>query len=239
MDTTKLIEDDLDSLDFKNQASAVASKIKTASANTAAPTKGTFTLKFGDKKLKEYGDGLDRVKPDKDKKLRFALIPGVNMVAASTHFISTGDKKGLFICPGNCPRCKTEDARLTVAALVLVYSNADSETGKLAKDSVPSYKIGYLSLSQSVANAIGDLAQEDGTPYDFDIAMGFDGRRYSVTVIARTPRYVQLGDTDKVIALAKPFIPLLQGKVGRVASAQVLASGVGTGSLADLSDMDE
>jgi hypothetical protein len=128
---------------------------------------------------------------------------------------------------------------MTVAALVLQYTNADSETGKLDKDVAPSYKIGYLSLSQTVANAIGDLAQEDGTPYDVDIAMGFDGRRYSVIVISRAPRYVQLGDTEKVMALAKPLIPLLAGKVGRVATAEVLrGGGSNSASLDDLRDMD-
>jgi len=241
LDTSRLIDDDLDNLEFNNKATAVAKTPHTKSVTTAAPAGHTFSLKFGDKRLKEYGDGLDRIKPDKDKKIRFALVPGVDMVAAETHFIATGDKKGLFICPGvGCPRCKTEDSRLTVAALVVQYTNADTETGKLAKEAVPAYKVGYLSLSQTVANAISDLAEENGTPYDCDIAMGFDGRRYSVTVIARTPRYVSLGDTEKVAAMAKPVIPLLAGKVGRVASAEVLrGAGSNRASLDDLNDMDE
>ena len=149
----------------------------------------------------------------------------------------TGPKKGLFSCLGtSCPLCKREDPRWTIAALVVAYLNADPDTAKMSPDATPQYKIGYLSLSQSNFKAISELAEEGKSPFDVDIAMAYDGRRYNFIVINSVPRYVALGDTEKILEMAKPFIPLLKNKVGRKPTTDVLRAAPEEANLSDMED---
>lgn len=210
----KNVPEDLDDISLPTlRASA---KFTASATPTAAPAK-SFGVSWGDRNIAVVGDGLDRLKCDVGKKLRFAIIPGFEPQGAKTHFIAAGDKKGLFRCPGEgCPRCAAGDeARWTIAALAVAYTNADAETGKLATDAVPAYKVGYLSLSQSNFKSISEAPEEGKSPLDVDLAMSFDGRRYGFNVISSTPRYVAVGDTEKIVALAKEQAHKLLNKIGR------------------------
>ena len=205
----------------------------------------SFAISWGDKNVAVIGDGLDRIKPETGKHVRFALVPGYEPVAAKAHFIGTGTTKGLFRCPSkNCPRCAAgEEARWTIAALAVQYRNADVETGKLPTATVPDYKIGYLSMSQSVFKSLGELPEEGKTPYDVDYAMTSDGRRFASRVIGSSPRYKSRGDEAAILELAKPHAAKLVNKIGRPITAAALKALGGTGegltlgqALADMDD---
>jgi hypothetical protein len=234
-----LIPDDLDELPKPTAealAKAVASETKTPNATTTVAS-APSSIKWGDKNVATVGDGLDRIKTDPGKVIRFALVPTYDPTAAKSHFIGTGERKGLFRCPGaNCPRCKAgEEARWTVAAMAVQYINADLETGKLPTDAVPVYKIGHLSLSQSNFKAIGELPEEGKSPYDVDFKMMFDGRRYTFSVIASTPRYKARNEEATILELAKPHAAKLANKVGRAITAAALKAIGSTGEPMSLS----
>jgi hypothetical protein len=136
-------------------------------------------LEWGDEKTMSRSGGLDRLRPEKGKAVRFAIIPWLKPLRALTHFI---DKKGTFRClatedePGLCCKKLAEDGQLTIAALVLHYTNAPSKDGKYRKDEhgrVPpiEWAIEYVQLGQTNYRDISELAPEGKVVTDLDIVM--------------------------------------------------------------------
>jgi hypothetical protein len=190
----------------------------------AAATTQTLTtsLSWDNAKPIAIGDGLDRIKPDTGKVVRFALIPGVAPEMALTHFVALQGKSARsYLCSGaGCPICASGDSpRKAIVALAVQYLNADPTTAKLPEGVAPEYKIGYLSLTATTFNLVLQAAPEGSRATDIDFAQTFDGRRYNYRLLAPTARYVKLGDKDKVAALAAPFAPKLRNKLGSAVPA--------------------
>ena len=97
---------------------------------------------FGDQKLMAKGDGLNRIRADKQKVVSFALLPFIKPKAGKSHFVETKEKKGTFRCVAvksedETPYCclkLEQEGMLHVVALAIQYANADTKTGGYAKD---------------------------------------------------------------------------------------------------------
>ncbi len=215
MNTLPTFDDDLDVL-------APSAAANTTNNNNNNPD--ADSISWGDEEVGRVGDGLNRLKPEANKKIRVALIPGVKPRAGRVHWIESGQTKGNFRCSGTgCPLCLGGNAaRYSVAAVAIQYTNADPVTGKLPKDTPLAYQVGYLAMGQQAFRAVSDIAPEGSTPADVDILISFDGRRYDYKAACSPPRYRQAGDDEKVKALAAPELNKLGGKVGRNATPQQL-----------------
>jgi hypothetical protein len=140
---------------------------------------------WGDEKIKSYSDGLDRLRPDKGSSVRFAILAKTDfpsaklMKKAYTHFI---DKKGTYQClktedtPGECCRKLGEDSYLTLAALVLCYTNANKQGRYLPIEGTKSlppieWKIMYVQLGKTNYADIDGLPEEGSKVADIDIIM--------------------------------------------------------------------
>lgn len=213
------IEIPQDELDF------VAARTKPASTPTAiAPDRDLPTARkpiaidWGSATRLKVGDGLDRLKPDQGKAIRFAVLPGQPIYQETIHFLTlAGQSKRPYICGGEgCPACAAggEGPKLSVVCLALQYLNADAVSAKLANDTEPIYKVGYLALSVSNYNAIVDGVEEGSRPSDVDYRMSYDGKRFDFHVISSKARYIARGDQARILAMAKPLTPLLRNKMG-------------------------
>jgi hypothetical protein len=149
-------------------------------------------VEWGDEKLMAY-DGLQRIKSEKGKVKRFAILPFCKPKKAMLHYV---EGKGYFRClstedhVGICCK-KMDESDLRVVALAVEYTNASQKDGKYKKDAkgnVPpiEYQIGYVQLSRSNFRAISNLPDEEGTVYDMDVVMstkqngiGFDFTKVS------------------------------------------------------------
>jgi hypothetical protein len=205
-------ENDLDNIQAPTTQSTQPAKTNGKFGSTPPPK-----LTWGDQSV-QSGDGLNRIKATADQQKRFALVPGLDPVGQLTHFINAGQRKGLYVCPGNgCVVCPREDARWNGVALAIEYTNADVN-GKLAADKKPEYRIGYISLSAAHFKTLSE-ASEGLTPFDIDWVMSFDGKRFGFRPVSNSPRYRHVGDGDLVVGLAAQFAPKLAGKAGRKISA--------------------
>ena len=212
-----------------------------APAQQAAPSPAkSYDIDWDTDKVKA-GDGLMRAKPGKDETLRFAVIPGVKPVAAMTHFFKA-PKTGVFQCLGEgCPACAKEESRWSVAVLVAVYTGANKQTGKLTSSSNPDIQIGYLGMSATVFEMLRSAPLEGSGVADHDFAMTYDGRRYNIKLLSPQTAYSKL--KVDVVELAKPFVPKLQNKVGRIVSKTELRAMVASARTSsedsNLSDVEE
>jgi hypothetical protein len=139
---------------------------------------------WGDERISSYSDGLDRLRPEKGSAVRFAILHhsefggAKTMKKANTHYI---EKKGTYQChktddkPGECCRKLGEDSYLTLAQLVLCYTNANKlgryAAGPDGKLPPIEYKIMYVQLSRTNYNDIGALPEDGGKVPDIDIIM--------------------------------------------------------------------
>lgn len=190
---------------------------------------------FGDTELMKRKDPLPRIRPEKGKAVRFALLPFASPKKAFNHYI---EKKGTFRClstedgPGVC--CESGlagNSNLSIVALALKYTNCDPKSGKYDgkfKVGTTEYELGYVNLSRSNYTAISKLVEDEetegGTPesvYDFDIIMTHNestGIGYTVSRASRAPRWRKEEElAAEVKAAAQPFTDgkLLTGKLGR------------------------
>ena len=218
INNTLTFDDDLDVL----APNAAGNNPTQPTTQASAPALEADSVSWGDEEVGRIGDGLNRLKPEANKKIRIALVPGIKPRAGRVHWIEAGTTKGNFRCSGTgCPLCLGGNAaRYSVAALAVQYTTADPTTGKLPKDAPLAYQIGYLSLGQQTFRTVSEIAPEGSTPADVDILITYDGRRYDYKAACSPPRYRQAGDEEKVKTLAAPELGKLGSKVGRTATAQ-------------------
>jgi hypothetical protein len=220
-----------------------------------------YDVVFGDEALMSRSDGLEILRPEKGKTVRFALL--TNYLPAKRVFNHYIEKKGTFHCltspkamePAVC--CKQlGDSQPQIVALALQYTNANDKTGRYDKDAdgkvAPiKWEIKYIRLSRSAFRRISGLVEEDGKPTDIDITMshrdsgiGYEYNRISVARWARNPELVK-----EVEAAVQPFIAdggkKLLSKLGKKVSTlqfrAVLAGArvAGGADEADLSAVDD
>jgi hypothetical protein len=158
---------------------------------------------FGDEKLMYRGDGLDRLRPDKGAAVRFAIVPFLKPKKAINHYI---DKKGTFRCTSTeeveglcCKTLNSDDnskAQLHVVAVVVHYTNANSKTGKYAKEVADTeWDLKFVNLSKTNFSDISALVQEDETVDGFDIVMTHreNGIGYKVSRASSEARWKKKG----------------------------------------------
>lgn len=190
---------------------------------------------FGDSELERRKNPLPRIKPDKGKAVRFALLPFSKPKKAFTHYI---DKKGTFRClsteegEGFCCTSLTGDgqqAQLKIVALAVKYTNCDPKTGKYEgkyKTSETEWEIGFVSLSRSNYTAINKMVEDEEseggkaeTVYDYDVIMSHNeatGIGYTLNRASRSPRWKKAAAAE-VEEAAQTFLDgkLLTARLGR------------------------
>jgi hypothetical protein len=196
---TAAVVDDVEDTPAPTTKATATSTKKTAASDDDGDSDD---VEWGDEKIMSRSGGLDRLRPEKGKAVRFAIIPWIKPKKALTHFI---DKKGTFRClatedePGICCKKLAEDGSVTIAALVLHYTNAPSNDGKYRKDAngrVPAieWRIEYVQLGQTNYRDISELPPEGSSVTDIDIVMthkGGDGIGYKFTLASTAARWRQ------------------------------------------------
>jgi hypothetical protein len=214
---------------------------------------------FGDQKLMSKGDGLNRIRPDKNKVARFALLPFISPKKGFSHFVDTKDKKGTFRCAptkgeDEIPYCcgkLDEEGMMHVVALAIHYTNADAKTGIYEKGQPIEWEVGYIDLSRSNYRAVSNLAPEDSDVYSIDIVMSKkdSGIGYEFVLRSAKAKWKQNPElAAEVEAAAQKFIKdggkKLIGKLGRkltVAEWKIMLSGLqaASGKEASLEDIED
>jgi hypothetical protein len=162
---------------------------KPAAANTTAKNSDSdHDTDFDDDTLHNRPGVISRVRPDKNKAVRFAFIKSVKMKKTKSHFVELGSgkdaKKGTYQClslvgdenRASCCIAQDKDSSIHIAALVIVYKNADAVTGKYVKNADGTFapiewELGYVDLSGFNMKQIKKLPDEEQSPYDIDIIM--------------------------------------------------------------------
>ena len=217
---------------------------------------------FDDETVYSRPGVLKRVRPDKEKAVRMAFIKSVKMKSAKSHFVETGSgkevKKGTYRClipvgddsRGLCCNKVNEDSDVHIAALVLVYKNADPTTGKYVKKDgvVPpiEWELGYVDLSGFNMKQIKKLPDEDQTPYDIDIIMTHaEGRAfgYEFNRASNKARWQQNPELVKEVEAACDRFrdgKILVSKLGKKLTSMEWKALVGDGSSdSKLENMDD
>lgn len=216
-----------------------------------------LNVAFGDQKLMSKSDGLDIIRPDSGKTVRFALLTQyVPPKRALNHYI---EKKGSFRClstetqQGICCE-KLGESQPQIVALVLQYTNANEKTGRYEKGAdgnLPAiqYEIRFIRLSRAGFRKISQLVEGDEdqkvNPEDIDIIMthaannkGYEYAKISSARWKKNPALVA-----EVAAAVKPFVDgkKLVSKLGKKVTAlemrAQLASVSGDDDKADLADV--
>lgn len=257
--------------------SAVKDNLEDGEVPVKAPVKSTTveddeevfeSVEFGDQKLISRSDGLNRIRPDKDKVARFALLPFLKgkdgkplALVGKSHFVDTKDKKGTFRCASTkddettpyCCQKLDQEGMVHVVALALHYTNADAKTGTYEKGTPIEWEVGYVDLSRSNFRSVSGLAPEDSSVYDIDIVMSkkTSGIGYEFVAKATKAKWKQNPDlAEEVEAAAQKFVKdggkKLNSKLGRkltLVEWRALLSGLQASSgkeasLADIDDLD-
>jgi len=218
---------------------------------------------FDDEKVINRPGQLNRVRPEKGRARRVAFVKSVKMVSTKSHFVEIGTgkdlKQGTYRCLSligsddqtYCCAKLQKDSVIHIAALVLLYTNADPTTGKYVKGAdghVPpiQWELGYVDLSGFNMKQIRKLPDEDQTPYDIDIIMTHADRAfgYEFNRASNKARWLQNPELVKEVEAAcerfrdgKTLISRL-GKKLNLIEWKALLSGA-SGEEAKLDNMDE
>jgi hypothetical protein len=112
------VEDDDDKAGMKPASAAASEEVE------------DLAVDFGDKELMKRGDGLDRVRPEKGKAVRFALLTEfLKAQMAYTHFI---DKKGTYRCLVDKIRRTSPKKCVSCSGVVIVDELHPTKTCKCA-----------------------------------------------------------------------------------------------------------
>ena len=218
--TTVTVEDDDEKAGMKPAATAASEDIE------------DLAVEFGDKELMKRGDGLDRVRPEKGKAVRFALLTEfVKAQMAYTHFI---DKKGTYRClvdkerrtprekggnpdaSGYCCRKMGEPSEPLIVALVVFYTNADPIEGGYAKvdGKYPpiDWSIGYVQLTKANFQAISRLPEEEQAVSDIDIVMMHANRAFGYDFHKKSSKPRWKANPELIAEVKEKLKPLLDGK---------------------------
>jgi hypothetical protein len=219
---------------------------------------------FDDEAIHSRPGVITRIRPDKKKAVRVAFVKGIKMQSAKSHFVELGTgkdaKKGTYRCltpigdetPAYCCGKQEKEATVHVAALVIVYKNADAVTGKYVKNADGTFppiewELGYLDLSSFNMKQIRKLPDEDQSPYDIDIIMTHaEGRAFGYEFNRASSKARWLGNPEvvkEVQAAAERFKDgkALSSKLGKKLSPlewKALMTGFG-GEEPKLDNMDE
>lgn len=244
--------------EFEDEAPKATAKTK------AADNSDIHETDFDDEVIHSRPGQIARIRPDKGKAARIAFIKGVKMQSAKSHFVETGTgkeaKKGTYRClspigdetPGYCCTKQEKEPTVHIAALVIVYKNADPITGKYTKDKdgvVPAiqWELAYVDLSSYNMKQIRKLPDEEQSPYDIDMIMTHaEGRAfgYEFTRIAPKARWQNNPElVAEVMAAAERFKDgkTLIAKLGKKLTPiewKALLGGL-AGEEAKLDNMDE
>lgn len=272
----KFVDDELDELPTTKTTAPVTTAATTAvteEVEAPAPkaTKASaavdeddenLDVDFGDQKIMAKGDGLNRIRADKNKVVRFALLPFIKPKSATSHFVEAKEKKGTFRCikptkEGEIPFCCAklkEEGMLHVVSLAVLYTNAEDKTGKYSKDKNGNYppvewEVGYVDLSRSNYRSVSNLAPEDSTPYDIDLVMSKkdNGIGYEFVLAATKAKWKLNPDmAAEIEAAAQKFIndggKKLISKLGRTLNKiewqALLSNQAASGKEASLDDIE-
>jgi len=215
------------------------------------------SVKFGDSKIMAKGDGLNRIRAEKGKVVRFALLDFIDPYSAKSHFVDTKDKKGTFIClpakKDEIPYCCTkmeEEGMLHVVALAVLYTNADTKTGKYAAGTPIEWEVGYVDLSRSNYRSVSNLAPEDSSVFDIDLVMSKkeNGIGYEFVLCATKAKWKLNAElAEEVKEAAQKYVKdggkKLKNKLGRSITLNewklMLAGQAKSGAEASLDDIEE
>jgi hypothetical protein len=214
--TTVTVEDDDDKAGMKPAASTASEEIE------------DLAVEFGDKELMKRGDGLDRVRPEKGKAVRFALLTEfVKAQMAYTHFI---DKKGTYRCladkerrtprdkggnpdaTGYCCKKIGEPSEPLIVALVVFYTNADPKEGGYEKGAPIDWTIGYVQLTKANFQAISRLPEEEQAVSDIDIVMMHANRAFGYEFHKKSSKPRWKANPELIAEVKEKLKPLLDGK---------------------------
>lgn len=216
------VEDDDDKASMKKGAAA-------------ADDSEDLSVDFGDRELMKKTGLLERLRPEKGKAVRFALLTDfVKARSAFTHFI---DKKGTYRClvdklkrtkkdaggdpdaEGFCCKKLKEEAERLFVALVVYYKNANPEDGGYEKGAVIDWELRYVQLTVANFRSISRLIEEEvvdpngtarpGTVNDMDIVMIHADKAfgYEFHKKAARPKFRQNPELlAEVIEKLKPFL---------------------------------
>ena len=179
-----------------------------------APSRTSEDVNWGSAEADEISkaaEGLPSVKIGKKEAARVALIPGQPLKHAKVHY---REGFGSYRCLSKdglkqaC--CKVDgDPKDRFVAMVFRYTNADPNSGRMAKDKKPEVSVQALRLSRSNVRDITNLGVNDenetSNPATFDIIMTHDQSRafgYQFKA-AQILRWKELGDAP--LELVKPF----------------------------------
>lgn len=182
----------------------------------AAASYNPDSIDFDSAKTIGQGDGLERLKAEAGKTVRFSLLAGVPGKSDWVHYVAVGGGKArMYLCGGaRCAACAAGNPKKrSVVVLCVHYTNAGPD-GRMAADVVPNYKICYLSLSPTNHDDILTAPVEGSKPTEVDYRMTYDGKRYGFHVISQKSRHSQRGDTDAVKAMALTYLSRLPNKLG-------------------------
>ena len=227
-----------------------------AVAPAAKSTVDDYDVSFGDEKLMSKSDGLDILRPEKGKTVRFALL--TEYMPAKRAFVHYIDKKGTYHCldyEKNSQVCctKQQNSQPQIVALVLHYANANPKSGRYEKDAKGAlppieWEIKFVRLSRSGFRRVSALVEEDGKPTDIDITICHKdsgiGYEYNKISVARWKKNPQL--VAEIEAAVKQFTAdggkKLLTKLGKKISLlewKALLAGTTQSDEADLSAVDD
>jgi hypothetical protein len=269
----KFVDDELDEL----PTTKTTAPAKTAATTTEdeelpvvtqkAATKATaavddddsdnLDVDFGDQKIMAKGDGLNRFRAEKNKVIRFALLPFIKPKSANSHFVEAKDKKGTFRCikpskEGEIPFCCSkleEEGMLHVVSLAVLYTNADPKTGKYAAGTPIEWEVGYVDLSRSNYRSVSQLAPEDSSVYDIDLVMSKKDNNigYEFTLCATKAKWKQNPELAAEIEQAaqkfindggKKLVSKLGRKLNLIEWRALLSNQASSGKEASLDDIE-
>ena len=224
---------------------------------------------FDDEKVYARPGQLNQCRPEKGKAARFAFVPK-EWIAPQTskgHFVETPGKDGKIqkqrircLTPmGNeaeqqyCCLTLEKDGEISVVALVVRYTNADSTSGKYEKDASGNFppvefEIQFVRLSQFNMRQIKKLPDEDSNPFKIDIVMTHsEGRAfgYEFNRKSNVPRWTLDPQVAAAVkAAASRFLDgkALRSKLGTKMNEiewKALLSGKKVGNDATLGNVDE
>lgn len=196
-----------------------------------------LSVDFGDRDLMKKTGLLERLRPEKGKAVRFAMLTDfVKARMAYTHFI---DKKGTYRCledklkrkkreqggdpeaQGYCCKKLKEDAERTFVALVVYYKNANAEDGGYEKGVTIEWEIRYVQLSSANFRSISRLIEEEvvdpngqtrpGTVNDMDIVMIHADKAFGYEFHKKAARPKFRSNPELLAEVTEKLKPFLDG----------------------------
>ena len=157
---------------------------------------------WDDEKLGNEGDGLARIRPDKDsdRSVRFAILPGP-LFAHRQHWIATAQGgKSCRLClsedgtPAWCCDRLGEDSRMRIIAPGLQYLNTNPD-GSYPRGAATEVRLGFVDLSPGHFKMLRQLSPEGDTPVpvtDLDVGMTYEKKRYGFRLICVGARWKKI-----------------------------------------------